>query len=242
MTASDDDFDLADLVRRAAARHGKVQVVDFADLGQLSPQMRRAGHLMAKVIGAMDLVTSFHEIATRHLAQNIAQALERAGGADGDGAVDIEIDTAAGAAASDPELLTLWENAQPGARRDLVASLAQLLALTRRRRGVDGRHVAAMIGEHAGPGQLWMLAERQLDDAVTAGRDWEAEAMLPDGPHLPALTSSPGPWPPRTSSPAARSTASTSGWAPRCCWPWPPSLRRTPPAAGPSSSPCWIEV
>ena len=193
MTPSDDDFDLLDLVRRAAAEHGQddIAVLDFADLGQLPPQLRKAGHMMAQAMSAMDLITSFHEIATHHLASTIALALHHAGGADAGGGVDIEIDTAAQATAEDPELLKLWESARPGARRDLLASLAQLLAVTRRRRRAEESHVAAMIGDHADAGRLWMLAERQLDDAAAAGRDWETEPMLPDAPHLPALASSP---------------------------------------------------
>jgi hypothetical protein len=84
----------------------------------------------------------------------------------------------------------LWDTAQPGARRDLLASLAQLLALTRRRRGLSPDGVATLIGKHAGPGQLWMLAERQLNEATAAGRDWQTEPMLPEAPHLPALATS----------------------------------------------------
>ncbi|GAA3603718.1 hypothetical protein GCM10022419_105300 [Nonomuraea rosea] len=185
-------------MRELAAEHGdNLHVVDFAELGALPPQARKAGHQLAAATAAMELVTSFHEIGTYHLAATIAAAYEQAGGAD-DGGLDLDLDGAAAATAADSDLIELWEAAQTGARRDLVASLAQLLALTRRRRDLDADDVAAMIGKHAGPGRLWMLAERQLDDAAAAGRDWEREPMLPDAPHLPAL-------------------ATTSGSAGRCC-------------------------
>lgn len=48
-------------------------MVDFIDLGQLRPLMCRAGHMMAQTMSAVDLITSFHEIATHCLAGNIAQ-------------------------------------------------------------------------------------------------------------------------------------------------------------------------
>lgn len=186
-----ENIDLAAIVREAAAGHPNVQVVDFADLGQLPPEVRRAGHMIAQAEGAMSLVVSFHEAATYYLARTIAAAYKQAGGADDEGGVDLDLDTAAGDTADDPDVRQLWEQALPGARRDLVASVAQLLALTRRRRGVAQDEVARMIGQYAGAGHTWRLAEQQLDDAVAAGRDWQSEPMLPDGPHLPALASSP---------------------------------------------------
>ncbi|MDP4511804.1 hypothetical protein [Nonomuraea turcica] len=189
----DDDLDLAALVRELAAEHGdNLHVVDFAELGALPPQVRKAGHQLAAATAAMELVTSFHEIGTYHLAETIAAAYEQASGADDGGGLELDLDGAATATAADPDLTELWEAAQTGARRDLVASLAQLLALTRRRRGLDADDVAAMIGSHAHPGRLWMLAERQLDDAAASGRDLEREPMLPDASHLPALATSRG--------------------------------------------------
>ncbi|MFI6396476.1 hypothetical protein [Nonomuraea sp. NPDC050540] len=154
--------------------------------GFVGPQARKDGHQLA---AAIELITTFHAIATRHLAATYQQA----GGADdgGGGGLDIDLDGAATATATDPDLTQLWDTAQPGARRDLLASLAQLLALTRRRHGLDADDVATMIGKQGGPGRLWMLAERQLDTATAAGRDAATEPMLPDAPHLPALATSP---------------------------------------------------
>jgi hypothetical protein len=191
--STDDENDLATLIRQAAARHGdgNIRVVDFADMGELPPELRRAGHIVAQTMGAMDLVATFHEVTTYHLARHIADVLVLAGRADSEGGVDIDVDTVATTTAADPDLLELWKTARPGARRDLLASLVQLLTLTRRRRGIEKDQVAAMIGQHAMPGQLWTRAEHQLEDAVAAGRGWEDEPMLPDGPQLPALTSSP---------------------------------------------------
>jgi hypothetical protein len=187
MAREPEDDDLMAMVREAAAKlGGDFQVIDFADLGQLPPEARKAGHLLAAAMGAAEFVTSFDELGSYHLARTIYERADRlggllrhdlapgqphsrcagqarsggearvladqAGGAAGLTSVTIEIDRAAEALAADSDATELYDAAAVGARRDLWSpSLAQLLALTRRRRGVEKDETARMIGKHAGP-------------------------------------------------------------------------------------------
>jgi hypothetical protein len=166
-------------------------LVDFADLGTLPPESRRIGHVLAQTAGAVALVTGLRESARWHLAVQVSAAYHAAGGVDDDGGLDLDLPKASQAIAGDPAILGAWEQAKQGARRDLLAACAQSLALTRRRCQVPQQDVAVMIGEYAGAGHLWLLAERQLNEAQMADRDISAEQMIPDGPHLPALVTSP---------------------------------------------------
>ncbi|MER5323167.1 hypothetical protein [Streptosporangium roseum] len=56
-----DDVDLSKLVREVAAGMDGVTVVDFADLGVLPPEARKAAHILATVNAVADFLAQLTE-------------------------------------------------------------------------------------------------------------------------------------------------------------------------------------
>jgi hypothetical protein len=115
-----DDVDLSKLVREAAAGMDGVTVVDFADLGVLPPEARKATHILA------DFLTQLTEACDIYLARRIAAQLAETP-PDGDGGLDLSLGETATRIAADAGP-TGWDELQVHGRRDILTTCAQRLA------------------------------------------------------------------------------------------------------------------
>ncbi|WP_329431088.1 hypothetical protein OG339_48860 (plasmid) [Streptosporangium sp. NBC_01495] len=186
-----DDFDLNELVRQVTAGMDGVTVVDFADLGTLPPEARKAAHILGAVNVVADFLGQITEACGIYLARWISTQLAETQ-PDGDGALDLSLETVAEQIAADADPAG-WEEIHPHGRRDILTTCAQRLATVQRRHLPDepetGEEVAQMIGNPFPiAGNLWMLASRELKEA---GDDYEQVRMLPDSVDLPPRESSP---------------------------------------------------
>jgi hypothetical protein len=121
-----DDVDLSKLVREAAAGMDGVTVVDFADLGVLPPEARKATHILAAVNAVADFLTQLTEACDIYLARRIAAQLAETP-PDGDGGLDLSLGETATRIAADAGP-TGWDELQVHGRRDILTTCAQRLA------------------------------------------------------------------------------------------------------------------
>jgi hypothetical protein len=186
-----DDFDLSKLVHEAAAGMDGVRVVDFADLGTLPPEARKAAHILASVNVVADFLAQLTEACDVYLARRIAAQLAGTR-PDGDGGLDLSLGEVAKQIAADADPAG-WEEIHLHGQRDILTTCAQRLATVQHRHLPDKpgtrADVAQMIGDTFSiGGNLWVLADKELQEA---GPAFERVRMLPDSVDLPPRGSSP---------------------------------------------------
>ncbi|TMR22486.1 hypothetical protein ETD86_11620 [Nonomuraea turkmeniaca] len=179
------------MVREAAAGMDGVTVVDFADLGVLPPEARKAAHILAEVNAVADFLAQLTEACDIYLARRIAAQLAETS-PDGDGGLDLSLGETATRIAADADPAA-WDELQMHARRDILTTCAQRLATVQQRHLPDTpearANLAKMIGNtFAIGGNLWVFADKEL---MEAGDGFEQVRMLPDSVDLPPRASSP---------------------------------------------------
>ncbi|MFF3443531.1 hypothetical protein [Streptosporangium sp. NPDC002721] len=135
-------------------------MVDFADLGTLPPEARKAAHILAAVNVVADFLAQITEACDIYLARRISAQLAETQ-PDDDGGLDLSLDKVAEqiAADADPDG---WEEIHPHGRRDILTTCAQRLATVQRQHLPDKpetwEEVAQMIGSPFPiAGNLWTL-------------------------------------------------------------------------------------
>jgi len=191
MPDHNDEVDLHQLVREAAAGIDGVTVVDFADLGTLPPEARKAAHILAAVNVVADFLAQITEACDVYLARRISAQLAETSPDDG-GGLDLSLGEVAKqiAADADPDG---WEGIHSHGRRDILTTCARRLATVQHRHLPDTpearAEVAGMIGTPFSiAGNLWVFADRELTEA---GAGYEQVEMLPDSVDLPPRDTSP---------------------------------------------------
>ncbi|HUR03168.1 MAG TPA: hypothetical protein VM347_11550 [Nonomuraea sp.] len=186
-----DDVDLSKLVREAAVGMDGVAVVDFADLGVLPPEARKAAHILAAVNAVADFLAQLTEACHVYLARRIAAQLAETS-PNGDGGLDLSLGETAMRIAADADPAG-WNELHVHGRRDILTTCAQHLATVQHRHLPDipeaRADLAGMIGNTFSiGGNLWVLADKELTEA---GDGFEQVRMLPDSVDLPPQASSP---------------------------------------------------